>query len=479
MQVTETLSDGLKRQYKVSIPATELANKLAGELETLKGRVNINGFRPGKVPVAHLKRVYGRSVMADVLQNTVNETNRKIIEDNAFKLAGEPQITLSEDKEEVEKVMDATGDLEFTVAMELLPKIALADHSDIALTREVVTVEDSEVDAALQRMSAGNRPYADKGAKAKAADGDRVVIDFLGKLDGEPFDGGKGEDMPLVLGSGQFIPGFEEQLVGVKAGDEKVINVTFPEQYQAENLAGKEATFDIKVKGVEAPGDVTIDDEFAKQFGMESLDKLKDAIRTSIGGEFAGIARTKIKRQLLDALDTKYSFDLPPTLLQQEFDAIWKQAQAEMEENGKSFADEGTTEEESKAEYEKIAARRVRLGLVLAEVGEQAKVQVTDDEVSKALVERARQYPGQEKAVWDFYRKNPEALAEIRAPLFEEKVVDHIVGQANVTEKTVTKDELFAADGDNGAKIEGDAPAKKPAKKTKAKKAEEKAAGEE
>ncbi len=483
MQVTETLSEGLKRQYKVSVPATELASKLAGELETLKGRVQINGFRPGKVPTAHLKRVYGRSVMADVLQNTVNETNRKIIEDNAFKLAGEPQITLPEDKEQVEKAMDATGDLEFTVALELLPKIELANHADIALTREVVTVDDKEVDAALDRMAAGNRPFSDKGEGAVAADGDRVTIDFLGKLDGEPFEGGKGEDMPLVLGSGQFIPGFEEQVVGMKTGDEKVITVTFPADYQAEHLAGKEVTFDIKAKGIEAPGEVTIDDEFAKQFGMEDLSKLKEAIRNSIGNEFAGIARTKIKRQLLDALDSKYSFELPPTLLQQEFESIWQQAQAEMQENGKTFADENTTEEEAKAEYQRIAERRVRLGLVLAEVGEQAKVQVTDDEVSRALVERARQYPGQEKAIWEFYRKNPEALAEIRAPLFEEKVVDHLVGEASVTEKAVTKEELFATDGENGAQLETDL-APKPGKKaaSKKKKAEdtaEKAEGEE
>ena len=449
MQVTETLSEGLKRQYKVHVPATELAGKLAGELETLKTRVNINGFRPGKVPTAHLRRIYGRQVTAEVLQETVNETNRKIIEDNSFKLAGQPQVSLPEDQAAVEKVMEATGDLEFTVALELLPKITLADHSDVALTREVVAVEDKEIDATLERMATANRPFSAKDGKA--ADGDRVTIDFVGKIDGVAFDGGAGTDVPVIIGSNQFIPGFEEQLVGLKAGGEKELKVTFPADYQAAELAGKDATFDVTVKGVEAPGDLAIDDELAKQFGMTDLAQLKEAIRNSMAAEMSGIARNKLKRQLLDALDGKYSFDLPPSLLAQEFDGIWKQVQDDMEKGGKTFADEGTTEEEARAEYERIAARRVRLGLVLAEVGEQAKVQVSDDEVSQALVERARQYPGQEKAVWDFYRKNPDALAEIRAPIFEDKVIDFILELAQVTEKKVSREELLKEEDDKDA----------------------------
>ncbi len=472
MQVTETLAEGLKRQYKVLVPAAELADKLAGELETLKGRVQINGFRPGKVPTAHLRRVYGRSVMADVLQNTVNETNRKIVEDNSFKLAGEPQITLSEDKDEVEKVMEASGDLEYTVALELLPKIELADHSGIALTREVVTVEDAEVDTALERMAAGNRPFNPKDGKA--ANGDRLTIDFLGKIDGVAFEGGAGTDVPLVIGSGQFIPGFEEQLTGAKAGDAKTVSVSFPADYQAAELAGKAATFDVTVKGVEAPGELKIDDDFAKQFGMDDLGKLKEAVRGSIGREFTEVARAKVKRQLLDALDEKYTFEVPPTLLSQEFEGIWKQVLDDMDRNKKSFADENTTEDEAREEYQRIASRRVRLGLVLAEVGEKAKVQVSDEEVSQALVERARQFPGQEKAVWEFYQKNPAALAEIRAPIFEEKVVDHLIGEASVTDKPVTRDELLKPDEPEEGAEKAAKPAKKAAKPKK--KAEDKQA---
>ncbi len=466
MQVIETLSEGLKRQYKVVVPATDLATKLAGELETLRGRVNINGFRPGKVPVAHLRRVYGRSVMAEVLQNTVTETNKKIVDDNGFKLAGEPQVALSEDQAEVEKVMEARGDLEYTIAMELLPKFELQDHSDIAIEREVVTVADTEVDATLERMASANRPFAAKDEAA--ATGDRVTINFLGKIDGVPFEGGAGEDMPLVLGSGQFIPGFEDQLVGIKAGGEKLVSVTFPADYQAAQLAGKAATFEVTAKLVEAPGDLKVDDELAKQFGMEDLAKLKEAISASIGNDLTQVSRRKMKRKLLDALDTKYAFDLPPTLLEQEFNGIWQQVQNDMQQNKKTFADEDTTEEDAKAEYGRIAARRVRLGLVLAEVGEKANIQVSDDEVSQALVERARQYPGQEKAVWDFYRKNPQALAEIRAPLFEEKVVDHLLGQTKITDKAVTREELMKEDGDAGDATEATPAQKKPRAKKKA-----------
>jgi len=471
MQVTETLSQGLKRQFKVHVPVDELAGKLASELETLKSRVNINGFRPGKVPTAHLRRVYGRQVMADVLQNTVNDANRKIIEDNALKLAGEPQITLPEDQAVVEKVMNANGDLEYTVDLEVLPKFELADHSDIELTREVVEIQDKEIDETLERMSAANRPYSEK--KGKAAKDDRVTIDFLGKIDGTPFEGGKGEDVPLVIGSGQFIPGFEDQLVGAKVGDEKVVEVSFPEDYQAAHLAGKPATFDVKVKLIEGPGELAMDDEFAKQFGMESMEKLREAIRSSLANEMSQFSRARVKRKLLDALDGKYDFEVPASLLKQEFDGIWQQVEADMQRSGKSFADEGTTDEEARADYERIAARRVRLGLVLAEVGEKAKVEVSDEEVSQALVERARQYPGQEKEVWEFYRKNPQALAEIRAPLFEEKVVDHLIDQAKITDKSVTREEFIASDRDESeeaAKAE-----KKPAKKAakSKKKAEE------
>ncbi len=470
MQVTETLSEGLKRQYKVSIPAGDLAKKLDTELAALKTRVNINGFRPGKVPVQHLRRVYGRSVMADVIQTTLNDANKKIIEDNGIKLAGEPKIELPEAKETMEAVMAATGDLEYTVALEILPKITINDHSDIVLERQVAGIADADIEATIQRMADSNRPFAAKKEGAKAAKGDRVTIDFLGKIDGAAFDGGKGEDMPLVIGSGGFIPGFEDQLTGVKAGEARVLNVSFPADYQAASLAGKAAVFEVTCKAVEAPGDIKIDDDLAKQFGMESLDKLKEAIKSSMGKDLEQVSRRKLKRALLDKLDGKYAFDVPPSLLEQEFAGIWKQVQDDLKQANRTFADEETTEDEARAEYQKIAARRVRLGLVLAEIGEQAKLQITDDEVTQALVERVRQFPGQEKMVWDFYRKNPQALAEVRAPLFEEKVVDLVLAQAKVTDKTVSKEDLLKEDDDEITPLKKKKAAKKP------KKAEEKRA---
>jgi trigger factor len=450
MQVTETLSQGLKREFKVVLPATELEQRLTSELTTLKDRVRINGFRPGKVPVTHLRRVYGRSVMADVVQNAVNEANRKIVDENNLKLALEPQVQFPESREEVEQAMDAKADLAFTVALELLPTFDLVDLSDVSVKKPVAEVADAEINNSLERMAKQNRSFEPK--TGEAADGDRVIVDFVGRIDGAEFEGGKGEDIQVELGSNSFIPGFEEQLVGAEAGETRLVKVTFPTNYLAAHLAGKDAEFDVTVKEVLAPGDLKIDDELAKGFGMESLDKLKDAIRSAIRRDFDAQSRRKVKKELLDALDAKYAFELPPSLLDQEFAAVWSQVEAEMKNSGKTFGDEGTTEEEARADYRKIAERRVRLGLVLAQTGEKTDIKVSDDEVTQALVERVRQYPGQEKQVWEFYRKNPQALAEIRAPLFEEKVVDHILSQVKVVDEPVTKEALF--DDDEGDESE-------------------------
>jgi trigger factor len=448
MQVTETLSQGLKREFKVVLPATELEERLASELATLKDRVRINGFRPGKVPVQHLRRLYGRSVMADVVQNAVNEANRKIVDENKLKLALDPQIQFPENKDEVERAMEAKADLAFTVALEVLPSFELADLSDVSVRKLTAGVSDAEVQEALERMAKQNSAFAAKGEGAEAAAGDRLVIDFVGKIDGEPFEGGTGDGVQLELGSGSFIPGFEDQLVGAKAGDAREVRVAFPADYQAQQLAGKDAVFDVTVKEVQAPGEVTIDDALAKGFGMESLDKLKDAVRTAIQRDFEAQSRRRVKRELLDALDAKYGFELPPSLVDQEFNGVWQQVEADMKRANRSFADENTTEEVARAEYRRIAERRVRLGLVLAQIGEATDIKVTDDEVTQALVERVRQFPGQEKQVWEFYRKNPQAMAEIRAPIFEEKVVDHILSQVKVSEEPVSKEALFKDEED-------------------------------
>ncbi|MFD1332755.1 trigger factor [Methylopila musalis] len=451
MQVTQTLDEGLKREFKVVVPAQDLDARLNERLATLKDRVNINGFRKGKVPVAHLKKLYGKSVMAEVVEETVAEANKKIVDDNGLKLAMQPKITLPQSQEEVEGVISGAADLSVTVELEVLPKIELKDVAELKLEKLVAEVTDAEVDEAVENVAKQNVPYVAKAEGEAAATGDRLTIDFLGKIDGEPFEGGAAEGQQIEIGAGRFIPGFEEQLVGATAGEQRVLNVTFPEEYGAAHLAGKAATFDVTVTAVEAPGELKIDDELAKSLGLDDLAALKATIREQIGNQYAQVARQKVKRELLDALDAQYDFDLPPTLVEQEFDNVWRQVVADLERSGRSFADEDTTEDDARAEYRKISERRVRLGLVLAEIGEKHEVKITDDEVTRALIERARQFPGQERQVWDFYRQSPEALAELRAPIFEDKVVDQILGQATVTERQVSKEELMADPDADGA----------------------------
>ncbi|MHC2109008.1 trigger factor [Methylobacterium sp. CM6246] len=449
MQVTEINAQGLKREFQVLLAAQELEERLNTELSGMKDKVQLKGFRPGKVPVAHLRKVYGRSVMAEVVQNAVNEANRKIVADNDLKLALEPQVEFPTDQAEIEKALDAKADLAFKVALEVMPNFELADLSDVSLKKLVAKPEESEVDEALQRMAGQSRPFSEREEGAEAQDGDRVTIDFVGRIDGEEFQGGKGEGIDLELGSGSFIPGFEEQLVGAEVGDKRVVKATFPEAYGAEQLAGKDAEFDVTVTKIQAAGEAKIDDEFAKSLGMESLEKLREAIAKAIGGDFEAASRRKLKKELLDALDGKYAFELPPSLVAQEFASVWAQVEQDLKARGKSFEDEDTTEEKAQADYRKIAERRVRLGLVLAQVGESADIKVSDEEVNQALIARVRQFPGQEQQVWDFYRKNPQALAELRAPLFEEKVVDHVLGQVKLVEEPVSKETLFADEDDD------------------------------
>ena len=464
MQVTEINSQGLKREFQVLVAAQELEERLTTELSGMKDKVQLKGFRPGKVPVAHLRKVYGRSVMAEVVQNAVNEANQKIITDNGLKLALEPQVEFPEDKAEVERALDAKADFSFKVALEVLPSFELADLSDVSLTKQVANPSDAEIDEALERMAGQSRPFSERDAGAAAETGDRVTIDFVGRIDDVEFEGGKGEGIDLELGSGSFIPGFEEQVVGAKVGEQRVVKATFPEAYGAEQLAGKAAEFDVTVTKIQAPGEATIDDEFAKGMGLESLDKLKEAVSKAIGSDYEAASRRKLKKDLLDALDGKYAFDLPPSLVAQEFASVWAQVEQDLKNRGKTFADEDTTEEKATAEYRKIAERRVRLGLVLAQVGESADIKVSDEEVNQALIARVRQFPGQEQQVWDFYRKNAQALAELRAPLFEEKVVDHVLGQVKLVEEPVSKEALFAdedAEADSAGETAGDKTAEK------------------
>lgn len=442
MQVTETRSEGLKREYKVVLPAGDLASRVENQLNEIRAKAQIKGFRPGKVPVAHLRRLYGRSIMAEVMQEAVNDANRKIVEDNALRLAGAPKIDLAKDEAELEKAFAAKADLSYVVALEVLPKIEVGSFDDVQVEQLVADIPNSDIDDNVKKLAERNRPYAAKDGEPVAETGDKATIDFVGKVGGEAFQGGSAEDVDLVLGSGSFIPGFEEQLVGMKPGEERTINVTFPETYGEASLAGKPAEFAVRLKALAAPGELTIDDDFAKGLGFENLEKLREMMRASLEREASLVSRRKWKRELLDALDKKYAFDLPEELVAREFDAIWRQAEAELKASGRTLDDEGTTEEQERATYRKIAERRVRLGLALAEIGDTAGVKVSDEEVAQALYERARQYPGMEKQFVDFYRGNPERLAEIRGPLFEEKVIDYVIGQSKVTERHVSKDEL-------------------------------------
>jgi trigger factor len=443
MQVTETLVEGLKHEFQINVPASDLDAKADARLVDMKDKVRINGFRPGKVPVSHLKKVYGRSVMAETIDQTIRDTNTQIFTERGFKLATEPKVTMPTEEKAVEDILTGKSDLTYTVSIEVVPAIALADFKSFTVEKPVVEVSDSDVDDAIKRIADQNRNYAPKADGAKAESGDRVTISFKGSIDGVPFDGGTGEGIQVVIGAGQFIPGFEDQLIGIATGENRIVKASFPKNYASDTLAGKDAEFDTTATAVEAPEDAKIDDDFAKSLGLESLDKLKDAARERLVAEFAGATRQRVKRVLLDKLDETHRFEAPPSLVDEEFKLMWNSIKAEMESSNKTFADEDTTEEAAQEEYRKIADRRVRLGLVLSEIGEKNKITVTDDEVSRAVIERARSMPGREKEVWDFYRSNANALAQLRAPIYEDKVVDFILELANVTEKKVTREELF------------------------------------
>ncbi|MBX3530774.1 MAG: trigger factor [Rhizobiaceae bacterium] len=471
MQVTETLNTGLKREIKVIVPKDDMAERLNRRLADAKDRVQIRGFRPGKVPLAHLKKMYGKSFMAEVVNEIINDSPRSVLSDRGEKAAMQPEIKMTEDEKEAESILNGNADLEFSMSYEVIPAIELKDYSGIAVTRLLYDVPADEVEKQVAVVADSARTYEPK--KGKAETGDKVTIDYLGKIDGEAFEGGAADDADLVIGSNQFIPGFEDQLVGVKAGEEKVIEVTFPEGYPAQHLAGRAATFDIKVKQVQKPGDLVIDDELAKTLGMESAERLREVVKSQIESQYGAVTRQKVKRQILDALDEQYRFDAPAKLVETEFDNIWNQVNRDLQQAGKTFADEDTTEEEARAEYQRLAERRVRLGLVLAEIGEKAGVTVSDDELQRGLYEQIRRFPAsQQQEAFNFYRDNPSALAGIRAPLYEEKVIDHLLGQISVTDKQVGREELLADDAEEGASEETKPAKKKAAPKKKAAKAD-------
>ncbi|WP_114965367.1 trigger factor [Alkalilacustris brevis] len=436
MQVTETLKDGLKRGYTITVTANELDAKVNEKLAEAQPEVEMKGFRKGKVPFALLKRQFGQRLMGEAMQESIDAAMREHFESSGDRPAGEPSVKMeNEDWKEGD-------DLTVSMSYEALPEIPELDLSGVKLERLAVKADDAAVDEALENLAKSAQNFEDKPKKAKAEDGDQVVLDFVGKVDGEAFEGGAAEDYPLVLGSDSFIPGFEQQLVGVKAGDEKAVTVSFPEEYGAKHLAGKEAVFDCTVKAVKAPKPAEINDELAKQYGAEDLDSLKAQIRERLEAEYGQAARAVLKRKLLDALDDLVSFELPPSLAEAEAKQIahqlWHDENPEVEGHDHP-------EIEPTDEHVKLAERRVRLGLLLAEIGRKAEVEVTDQEMTQAVMQQARQYPGQERQFFEFIQQNPQMQQQLRAPIFEDKVVDHIIGQVEVTEKEVSKDDLQRA----------------------------------
>src|ERR1700753_56645 len=350
MQVTETLAEGLKHEFQISVPAADLDAKAGARLVDLKDKVRLHGFPPGKVPVSHLKKVYGKSVMAETVEQTIRDTNSQIFTERGFRLATEPKVTMPTEEKAVEDILAGKSDLTYTVSIEVVPAIQLADFKSFTVEKPVVEVSDADVDEAIKRIADQNRSYAAKADGAKAESGDRVTINFKGSIDGVPFDGGTGEGIQVVIGAGQFIPGFEEQLIGIGANETRTLKVSFPKNYASEQLAGKPAEFETTATAIEAPGETEVNDEFAKTLGLESLDKLKEAARERLSGEIARAARQRIKRTLLDRLDESHKFEAPPSLVDEEFNLMWNSVKAEMESSGKTFADENTTEDAAKKE---------------------------------------------------------------------------------------------------------------------------------
>jgi trigger factor len=470
MQITETVNQELRREYKVVIPANDLEKRLTGKIAEVQPRMNLKGFRPGKVPAAHLKKTFGKQMMGEIVEQAVNESSQQAVKDNNLKPAFPPRV---EPVGDVQQVIDGKADLEFTVKVDLMPDFELADVSKLKVEKLVSDVTDAEVDEQVMKLAEQTRSYSERGDGEAAESGDQVQIDFVGSVDGEEFPGGKAEDFNLVLGSGQFIPGFEDQIVGAKTGEKRDVKVKFPADYPEAKLADKDAVFAVTVKAVKKADPLEINDDLAKKLGLDSLATLRDRVRDQIKGEFARASRLHLKRRILDALDEEHNFPLPPTMVEGEFDSIWKAVQAELEREGKTAADEGKTEDELKKEYHDIAERRVRLGLVLARLGETNGVSIAPDEINRAIAMRARQFPGQEQQVFQFYSQNPQAMAEIRAPIFEDKVVDFIAELAQVTEKHVDRETLFMDPDEAAEKMEGGAEAKPEKKAKKAKKSEE------
>ncbi|MBE7618778.1 trigger factor [Gluconacetobacter entanii] len=437
MQVTETLSDGLKRGFTVTVPAQEIESKRTARLKEIGQSMKLPGFRPGKVPLSIVKQRFGTEVQGEVLEQVVGDATRTLLDERGLRPAMQPKVDIVSGGEP-----DSKADLEYTLAFEVLPEIPVPDLSTLSLTRLKSAVNAETVDKALKEIASRQREFEKITEDRPAAKGDVLTVDFVGKIDGVAFDGGSADDVNVEIGGAGFIPGFAEQLEGMKAGDEKVIHVTFPADYQAENLAGKEATFDIKAKELKRPVEPAIDDELAKKLGFEGLEQVRELITKQVEQEYEQLSRLRLKRDLLDQLAEKTAFDAPPGMVDAEFTQIWNRIEEDRKAGRLDDEDKDKDEDTLRADYRKIAERRVKLGLLLAEIGRVNNITVTQDEMMQAIRAEAMRYPGQEQAVFEFFGKNPQAADSLRGPIFENKVIDYIVELAKVEDKEVTPEEL-------------------------------------
>jgi len=458
MQVEEIKIEGLRREFKVAVDAAEIEDKINYRLTEYAKTVKMPGFRPGKVPVSLLRKRFGDSVRGEILEQAVNDTSTQTLTERGLRPAGQPKI-------EVTSFEDG-GNLEYTMEFDIIPEIEPCDFSKISLERLVVGVDEKEIDEALERLADMHKSSEPISGSRKSKKGDIAVIDFVGKVGGEEFTGGSAEDYNLELGSGSFIPGFEDQVIGAKAGDKIEVNVKFPEEYGAEDLAGKDAVFDVTVKELRETTPAVIDDELATKFGKENLKQLREAIEEERQREFKEVARMRLKRALLDELSSAHDFEIPESLATEEFDSIWQQYEQQRDSGELDDDDKAKSDDEHKADFREISERRVRLGLLLSEVGRLNDIQIGQDEINQRLFQEAQRYQGQEQQVLEFYRGNPQAMQSLTAPLYEDKVVDFILELAKIEDRTVSMEELLAEPEEPKKK-----PAKKAAKKAPAKKA--------
>jgi len=439
MQVTEINAEGLKRDFKVVIPASEIDENVNTRLSEIAKTAQLPGFRPGKAPVALLRKKYGHAVMGEILEKSVGDSSQRVIRDNDLKPAVRPKIEVTK--------FDEGGDLEFSMTVEVFPAVEPTDFTKIKLERETVAVDEKEIEESLRRIAESNRTSEPVAADRKSKSGDVVVIDFVGKIDGNAFPGGAAEGYKLELGSGDFVPGFEDRLIGAGKGDRVEVNVTFPEDYGAEDLAGKAAVFDVDVKDIEETKPAEISDELAKKLGKENLEDLKTAVREEHGRRYKEFSRNKLKRALLDELDAAHALELPQGLIDQELHSIDAQFMEYRKSNPDD--DDDSTEEERRAEFLEMAERRVKLGIVLSEIGRRNNVEIKQEDVNRAMLEQARQFPGEEERMIDFLQKNPRAMERVAAPVYEDKVIDFILEAATITDKRVSVEELMKSAEEN------------------------------